>query len=99
MKFIFNPKEGTWGALCLGARIEHFNGDINWINSDSYVSVEEADAYSLALNWVLYPMARIVLDYTHTNLSGPIRVRVLPDGSADYIEAENVFTIRFSIDF
>jgi hypothetical protein len=44
-------------------------------------------------------MARVVLDYTHTSLSDPIRVRVLPDGSADYIEAENVITCRFSIDF
>jgi phosphate-selective porin OprO and OprP len=95
----FNPENGTWGALCLGARIEHFSGDENWINSASYVSVSEADAYSLSLNWVLFPMARIVLDYTHTNLSDPIRVRVLPDGSVDYIEEENVVTIRFGIDF
>jgi phosphate-selective porin OprO/OprP len=95
----FNPDEGTWGAFCLAARYEHFNGDENWINPASYVSVEEADAFSLALNWVLFPMARIVLDYTHTELSDPIRVRVLPDGSADYIEDENVLTCRFSIDF
>ena len=95
----FDPQEGTWGAFCLAARIDHFSGDENWINPASYVSVEEADAYSLALNWVLFPMARIVLDYTHTSLSDPIRVRVLPDGSADYIESENVITCRFSIDF
>ncbi len=95
----FNPQEGTWGALCLAARVEHFSGDENWINPASFVSVEEADAYSLAVNWVLYPMLRIILDYTHTNLSDPIRVRVLPDGSADYIETENVVTCRFSIDF
>jgi phosphate-selective porin OprO and OprP len=95
----FNPKDGTWGALCLAARIEHFDGDENWINSASYASVKEADAYSLSLNWVLYPMARVVLDYTHTNLSDPIRVRVLPDGSTDYIEKENVLLIRYSIDF
>ncbi len=95
----FDPDQGTWGAFCLAARYEHFNGDENWINPVSYVSVEEADAFSLALNWVLFPMARIVLDYTHTGLSDPIRVRVLPDGSADYIEEENVVTCRFSIDF
>jgi phosphate-selective porin OprO/OprP len=95
----FNPEEGTWGAFCLAARIDHFSGDENWINPASNVSAEEADAYSLALNWVLFPMARVVLDYTHTRLSDPIRVRVLPDGSADYIESENVITCRFSIDF
>lgn len=95
----FYPELGTWGALCLAARIEHFDGDDNWINPASFVSVREADAYSLALNWVLYPMARVILDYSHTELSDPIRVRVLPDGSVDYIEEENVVTIRFSIDF
>ncbi len=95
----FNPQEGTWGALCLAARIEHFDGDEEWINPASFVSVDEADAYSLAVNWVLFPMARIILDYTYTSLSDPIRVRVLPDGSTDYIEEENVVTCRFSIDF
>lgn len=95
----FNPQEGTWGALCLAARFDHFKGDPNWINPAAYVSVEEADASSLALNWVLFPMARIVLDYTYTSFSDPIRVRVLNDGSTDYIEEENVVTCRFSIDF
>ena len=95
----FNPEANTWGAVCLAARYDHFNGDENWINPDAYVSVREADAYSLAVNWVLFPMVRFILDYTHTRLSDPIRVRVLPDGSTDYIEEENVITCRFSIDF
>ena len=95
----FNPQEGTWGAFCLAARMDHFKGDENWINPAGYVSVEEADAYSVALNWILYPMARVVLDYTYTSLSDPIRARVLPDGSIDYIKEENVVTCRFSIDF
>jgi phosphate-selective porin OprO/OprP len=95
----FDPQNGTWGAFCLAARVERFSGDHDWINPVSFVSVKAAEAYSLALNWILYPMARVVLDFTHTNLSDPIRVRVLPDGSTDYIEEENVITIRFSIDF
>jgi phosphate-selective porin OprO/OprP len=95
----FNPQEGTWGAFCLAARVDHFEADENWINPAAFVSVEEADAYSLAVNWILYPMARVVLDYTYTSFSDPIRARVLPDGSIDYIEEENVVTCRFSIDF
>ena len=95
----FNPREGTWGALGLAVRREHFSGDPDWVNPASYVSVETADAYSVALNWVLFPMARMVLDYTHTDLSDPIRSRILTDGEADYIEAENAITLRFSIDF
>jgi phosphate-selective porin OprO/OprP len=95
----FNPQDGTWGAFCIAARIDHFNGDEDWINPAANVSTKEADAYGLALNWVLYPMARVILDYTHTSFSDPIRVRVQPDGSVDYIDDENVVTCRFSIDF
>jgi len=95
----FNPDEGTWGAFCLAGRVEQFNGDKDWINPVSYVSAETAKAYSLALNWILYPMARIILDYSHTDLSDPIRVRILPAGNIDYIDEENVVTLRFSIDF
>ena len=47
----------------------------------------------------IVPMCRVVLDYTHTELSDPIRVRVLPDGSVDYVDEENVVTLRFGIDF
>jgi phosphate-selective porin OprO/OprP len=96
---LFNPQQGTWGAFCLAARFEQFNGDENWINPASFVSVAQADSISLAANWVLYPMVRIIIDYTYTDLSDPVRTRVLPDGSADYIDEENVLTCRFSIDF
>ncbi len=95
----FNPAEGTFGALCLAARLEHFEGDEAWINPDAKVSVAEADAASVALNWILYPMHRMVFDFTHTDLSDPVRVRVDPDGEVQYVDEENVFTVRFSIDF
>jgi hypothetical protein len=83
----------------VSARFEHFNGDDDWINPDAYVSVRDADGASLAFNWVLFPMHRVILDYTRTEFSDPIRVRVQPDGSVDYIDTENVITIRYTIDF
>jgi phosphate-selective porin OprO/OprP len=95
----FNPSEGTFGALCLAARIEHFSGDEAWIKEKAYVSVREADAFSIAATWTLYPTARIIVDYTYTDFSDPLRVRVNPDGSIDYIEKENVLTLRFGIYF
>lgn len=95
----FNPEEGTYGALCLAARIEHFSGDKDWITEGAYVSVEKADAFSVAVNWILFPMQRFVLDYTYTDLSDPIRSRVNTDGSIDYIDKESVLTLRFSLDF
>ncbi len=95
----FDPREGTYGALCLSARFDHFDGDPDWINPAAHVSVETAEAYCLAAKWVLFPMVRVIADWTHTDLSDPVRVRVLPDGGVDYIEEENVFTLRFSMDF
>jgi hypothetical protein len=54
---------------------------------------------SLALNWILLPMHRIILDYTYTDLSDPIRVRVKRDGTVEFIEKENAVTLRYSLDF
>ncbi|MBU0993545.1 MAG: hypothetical protein KJ737_13700 [Proteobacteria bacterium] len=95
----FNPSEKTWGAFCLGLRVEGFSGDPDWIVADAFTSVRHAKAISMALNWILYPMHRFILDYTHTNFSDLLRSRVLPDGTVNYIKRENVFTARFSMDF
>jgi phosphate-selective porin OprO/OprP len=95
----FDPGAGTYGALLFALRADHFYGDKDWITPGAFVSVREAEAYSAALTWILHPMHRLMLDYTHTDLKDPIRVRVLPDGSEDYIEEENVVTLRYSLDF
>ncbi len=95
----FNPEAGQYGALGLAIRFDHFNGDKHWINPALHVSVDEADAYSLAINWMPFSMHRLVLDYTYTDLSDQIRVRVNTDGSIDYIDKENIVTLRYSIDF
>ncbi len=99
LKSPFDLSTGNYGAFGIAARYDHFKGDKDWINPVSHVSVEEADAYSLAINWILFPMHRVILDYTYTNLSDPIRVRVNTDGSVDYIDKENTVTLRYSINF
>jgi phosphate-selective porin OprO/OprP len=98
-KRFFNPDENSWGAFCLGVRVEHFNGDKDWINPASHVSSETADTCSLALSWVLFPMYRVIVDLSHTRLSDPVRARVRPDGGIDYVDTEQCLTARFSIDF
>ena len=95
----FNPQEETFGALCLGARVEHFDGDRDWIRPAAFVSVEKADAFTIAGTWLPFPMVRLILDWTHTRFSDPIRVRVNPDGTVDYVDKENVLTLRLSMDF
>lgn len=95
----FSTTGKGWGAIILAARVERFNGDEDWITPNAYVSVRRAEAFSVSLNWVPLPMARVICDYTRTDLSDPIRTRVNPDGSVDYITVENVVTLRFSVDF
>jgi phosphate-selective porin OprO/OprP len=95
----FNLSTGDYGALGIALRYDHFQGDKDWINPASYVSVQEADSFSIALNWIPASMNRILLDYTYTDLSDPIRVRVEADGTVKYIEKENVITLAYSIDF
>jgi len=96
----FDPESKTLGALVMAFRIEHFTGDETWITKTAFVSVRESDAYSLAMNWIMTPALRLIMDYTFTNLSDPIRVRVNPkDGSIDYIEEEHVITARFYLSF
>lgn len=95
----FNPSEGTFGALCLALRFEHFTGDEDWINPEAHVSVADADGISVALNWILFPMVRVITDYSRTEFSDPIIARRLYDGGVDYIDKENVLTVRFAMDF
>jgi phosphate-selective porin OprO and OprP len=95
----FDPKRGGWGAFGIGCRIEHFDGDEDWIMEDAFVSVRKATAFSGAVNWVLNPAFALILDYTYTDLSDPIRVRVNPDGAVDYIDEEHVLTLRSQLVF
>ncbi|MGA1840707.1 MAG: OprO/OprP family phosphate-selective porin [bacterium] len=91
---------GRLGMLGIGFRREHFSGDESWIMPDAFSSVGDADAYSIALNWIITPTFRFILDYTDTYFSDPIRVRIDPkNGNIDYIEAEHVTTARFDIHF
>ncbi|HNQ86528.1 MAG TPA: porin [Deltaproteobacteria bacterium] len=94
----FDPKENTWGAFILAARVEHFTGDEDWITEGANISVEKADAASAGITWILFPMLRLSCDFTCTDLSDSIRVRVNPDGSVDYVKRENVLTLRLSMD-
>ncbi len=95
----FNPEAGTWGAFVLAARYARFQGDADWITPGAHVSVRQADSGSLAINWLLFPMYRLVLDLSHTSMSDRIRVRVRPDGTVDYVDEETVFTLRMGLDF
>lgn len=95
----FDPSGGSFGAFCLAARYDHFSGDEDWIMFDNFNSVRDAEAWSIAVDWIMTRSFKLILDFTRTKLSDPIQVRVLPDGTVDYIDDENVLTMRFSLEF
>jgi len=95
----FNISSGNFGALGIALRYDHFDGDEDWIVPEQHISVRDADSVSIGINWIPLPMCRILVDYTYTDLSDPIKVRIHPDGSIDYIDKENIVTLRCSLDF
>ena len=82
-----------------GLRLEHFSGDSNWIKHKAFNSSKEADAYSIAINCIFYPFLRLMLDYTYTDISDPIRIRVNPNATIDYMKSETAVTFRCLIIF
>lgn len=93
---IKNKPKDVWQLAC---RKEYFSGDANWIIPAAFNAAKEADASSISLSWIHYPYYRILLDYTYTEISDPLRVRINPDGSIDYIESENSAVLRFQVNF
>ena len=86
--------QGTWQ---LALRREYFSGDSQWIIDNAYNSAREANAYSIALNYIAYLRYRLLIDYTVTDISDPLRIRVNPDGTIEYMSSETAFTLRFQI--
>ena len=78
-------------------RREYFSGDKQWIIDNAYNAAKEANAYSLALSYIVRSDYRLLLDYTVTDISDPLRIRVNPDGTVEYMSSETAFTLRFQI--
>ncbi|ETR73125.1 MAG: Phosphate-selective porin O and P [Candidatus Magnetoglobus multicellularis str. Araruama] len=93
-----SPKKKTSVDIWQAAfRREYFSGDANWIKAESFNAAKEANAYSLALSWMRIPYYRILIDYTYTDISDPIRIRVNPDSTIEYMTSETSVTMRFQI--
>jgi phosphate-selective porin OprO/OprP len=91
-----NKPKDVWQLAC---RKEYFSGDANWMIPAAFNAAKEADGSSISLSWIRYPFYRILLDYTYTDFSDPLRVRINPDGSIDYIQSENSVILRFQVNF
>jgi len=87
------------GILQLALRREYFSGDSHWIMDNAFNATREADAYSLALSYIVKPYYKFLMDYTVTDISDPIRIRINPDGTIEYMSSETSLTLRFQINF
>ena len=94
-----NPNKESKDVWQLACRKEYFSGDANWIVPAAFNASKEADASSIALSWIRNPYYRIMADFTYTEFSDPLRVRINPDGSIDYIHSENSAILRFQVNF
>lgn len=104
---------GGWGAFQLGARYTRLDAsDFNSTNaagtgvllnnaastSDGLlVAVNEADAWTLGLNWILNPNVRLVTNYVRTRFDDSALVRV--GGENDSLDEEEALTMRAQFDF
>ena len=85
---------GLWQAAF---RREYFSGDQQWMIENAYNATKEANAYSIALSYFAGMHYRLLLDYSVTDISDPLRIRVNPDGTIEYMSSETAFTLRFQI--
>lgn len=84
-----NPARGEWGAWEIAARFSYL--DLN----DSDVRGGEIWNTSAGLNWYLFPNARIMLNYVHSDLSG--RRAAAP--AFNVAGTANIIQTRFMVDF
>jgi phosphate-selective porin OprO/OprP len=94
---IMQKSEKNTGLWQAAFRREYFSGDQQWIIDNAYNSTREANAYSIALSYFAGMHYRLLLDYSVTDISDPLRIRVNPDGTIEYMSSETAFTLRFQI--
>jgi phosphate-selective porin OprO/OprP len=87
----FNPAKGGWGAWEIAARYSYLDLDDRDIDGGKIWDV------TAGLNWYLFPNARIMLNYIHSDVSQrEATIAGVPthiDGNADIVQT------RFQVDF
>jgi phosphate-selective porin OprO/OprP len=102
IKPLHNVLEGGWGALGLALRYDRFSAEPS-VYDDLIIegnSVRKAEGYTIALNWILNPSVRLIIDATRTDFDKPLIIDRDPlTGEVIYAEREDVLTGRFQLGF
>jgi len=92
----FDPKKGTWGAVQVVARYETLSIDSELLTkgyADSTKYTDEAEAYTLGLNWYLNDIVKAMINYTSTDFNG----HIVKDGVK--LDSEDLFLVRIQLVF
>lgn len=99
----FSPKDGTWGAFEIVARVENariddsafVGGSLSLANPNT--AAREATGYSAGLNWYLSKTVRTSFDFFHTNLD--LYPGAVPATNSPIFKDENAFVTRLQLIF
>jgi phosphate-selective porin OprO and OprP len=95
----FNIGANGWGALQLGIRYSHFDGEdfvtTNTTGTGKLAAnkTNQADAWTLGANWILNPNTRLVANYVHTSFDDSVTA------SGQTFDDEDAITMRAQFDF
>lgn len=108
----FDPEKGQWGAWELAARYSMFKVDDKFfrtnglypgwtaVSSTSYVN--EGDAWTVALNWHLNPMIRVMANWVHSEASNDLSggtSNIFTHDSGNATDVEDAFLMRVQLEF
>jgi Phosphate-selective porin len=109
----FKTGTDGWGAWQAGIRYSRFDAtDFMAANASGtgvllnnpggtsdglLVAANEADAWTVGVNWILNPNVRLVANLTRTNYDTPVLVRVNGDNKS--LDKEDALTMRAQFDF
>ena len=95
-KHNFDPRNGTWGAIQLVARYETLSIDSELFRkgyADSTKYTDEAEGYTLGVNWYLNDIVRAMINYTSIDFNG----HIVKDG--EKLDGEDLFLVRMQLVF
>jgi len=95
-KYNFDPRKDTWGAIQLVARYETLSIDSELFKkgyADSTKYTDEAEGFTLGVNWYLNDIVRAMINYTSIDFNG----HIVKDG--EMLDSEDLFLVRMQLVF
>jgi phosphate-selective porin OprO/OprP len=89
----FDPAAGGWGAWEIAARYAAFHSERDLFQHGFAAGTDQADAFTVGLNWYLNPLLRVTLNYERTEFDDDIVI------NGDTLDNEDAFLIQCQLEF